>query len=209
MSATKNFLVSVFIYALILLSPELIASAKLEAATEIYLTTFSYILGAISLWLVNLKTTERPELEQKKAATTFEIISWGVIGFFLVLLIQVGIRSLEISFFGEAQPSQNTEKIVKIANQFPIFLYAVALGGPIMEEFIFRFSLTNYVAKKTNSWFAGIVSSLLFAVAHLDGHYLLYFSMGFCFFLLYKKTGSIYTSIIAHGLMNWLAILAR
>jgi len=206
MSAANNFLSTVLLYALILMSPGLFTA---NTATSVYATTVIYILGALSLWVINKKTTERPTFDPQKNVTSLKIIGWGIAGFVLVIFVQLIARLIETRWLGLPYVSENTENIAKVAKEFPIFLYAVAIGGPIMEEFVFRFSLINYLEKKITLWGAAIVSSLLFAAAHMDGHYLLYFSMGFCFFLLYKKTGSIYTAIISHGLMNLVALIFR
>jgi len=58
-----------------------------------------------------------------------------------------------------------------------------------------------------NTWLAFVISSLLFAIAHFDGHILLYFSLGMFFSLLYYVTGNIWTSIIAHAGMNALVVI--
>ena len=50
-----------------------------------------------------------------------------------------------------------------------------------MEEFVFRRSILGIVEKYTNFWVGAVISSLLFAFAHNDGHLLIYFFLGFSF----------------------------
>ncbi len=52
-----------------------------------------------------------------------------------------------------------------------------------------------------------IISSLAFAFMHNDSHIFLYAAIGLLFCWLYKKTGRIQTSMIAHILMNSVVIL--
>lgn len=78
-----------------------------------------------------------------------------------------------------------------------------------MEEFVFRRSLIGLTETYTGFWIAAIVSSSLFSIIHQDGHFFVYFSMGFFFALLYKMTGKIWTSIIAHCGMNALVVIAQ
>ncbi|NGW67999.1 CPBP family intramembrane metalloprotease, partial [Staphylococcus aureus] len=61
----------------------------------------------------------------------------------------------------------------------------------------------------TNFWIAATVSSAIFSLAHADGHFFVYFFMGFFFALLYKQTGKIWTSIIAHCGMNTIVIIVQ
>lgn len=78
-----------------------------------------------------------------------------------------------------------------------------------MEEFVFRRSILGIVGKYTNFWIRAIVSSLLFAFAHNDGHLLIYFFLGFFFSLQYKATGRIWTSMITHVGMNTLVVVVQ
>ncbi|OSP65982.1 hypothetical protein EFP6CTSP_04145 [Enterococcus faecium] len=58
-------------------------------------------------------------------------------------------------------------------------------------------------------WVGAVISSLLFAFAHNDGHLLIYFFLGFFFSLEYKATGRIWTSMITHVGMNTLVVLVQ
>ena len=91
----------------------------------------------------------------------------------------------------------------------PAFILATTIAGPIMEEFVFRRSILGIVEKYTNFWVGAVISSLLFAFAHNDGHLLIYFFLGFFFSLQYKTTGRIWTSMITHVGMNTLVVIVQ
>ncbi len=103
---------------------------------------------------------------------------------------------LESVLFGEATPSENTQNIIQMIMEAPAFILATTVAGPIMEEFVFRRSILGIISRYSNFWVGAVISSLLFAFAHNDGHLLIYFFLGFFFSLEYKATGRIWTSMI-------------
>ncbi|OJG58410.1 CAAX amino terminal protease [Enterococcus italicus DSM 15952] len=112
-----------------------------------------------------------------------------------------------MSVLGEASSSQNTNTILSFIKSNYLFILAVSVGGPILEEFVFRRALIGLLETKIPLWFAVIVSSLVFAIIHDDGHILLYTALGLVFSMLYIKTGRIWTSIISHVGMNTLVVV--
>jgi len=56
---------------------------------------------------------------------------------------------------------------------------------------------------KTNFWIAGILSGVIFSLVHGEPqHLLIYLAPGLIFAFLYSHTGRIWTSMLAHLLMN-------
>jgi len=89
-----------------------------------------------------------------------------------------------------------------------ILILSVTVVAPIYEEIIFRGILLKGMSKKINPAIALIVSSLFFAVVHLNvpqgiNAFLLGLVIGF----IYLTTDSIYLSIFAHLINNLLALL--
>ena len=105
--------------------------------------------------------------------------------------------------------SANTQGILELIFQNPLMILAVMIGGPIMEEFVFRRAIMGMVTRRSNLWLGVLVSAVLFALMHQDGHWLLYSALGAFFSLQYIITGSIWTSVITHVGMNTLVILAN
>ncbi|MBO0478432.1 CPBP family intramembrane metalloprotease [Vagococcus fluvialis] len=209
MSINKNTLWTVFAYACVLMSPVFFSKLPFIPNTMLAnLTAVMYILGAIILTVINLKTNKSNTLSEKKDDYGL-IVSLGLIAIVGSYFLQMIVVLIEVFVFKMPIESENTQNIAAIIRNLPFFMLAVMIGGPIMEEFVFRFSIINFLNQKLNIWVSAIISSFLFAAIHNDGHYLRYGSLGFLFFLVYKKTGSLLTAIIAHAGMNSFVVILQ
>ncbi|MCL1698263.1 MULTISPECIES: CPBP family intramembrane glutamic endopeptidase [unclassified Lysinibacillus] len=168
---------------------------------------------AIAL-IVSLIITSRDktfwDIYQGKKETIPLSIMWGIIGFFLVFFGQMIGAAIEMAIFGIQGGSQNTADIVNIAKGAPIAIFAIVVFGPILEEFVFRRVIFGSLVQTTNFWVAAIVSAIFFALIHNDfTHILLYTICGLIFAFLYHKTKRIWTSIIAHVMLNGFVTLVQ
>ncbi|PQF05249.1 CPBP family intramembrane glutamic endopeptidase [Enterococcus faecium] len=212
MSLKKYSFLSIFCYGLIFISPLILASIGLVKSTSelITATAVMYILGAVILAIFYFKQREPLAIESAvKKASVPKIVIYGLVGIFVALILQSIAVMLESILFGEATPSENTQNIIQMIMEAPAFILATTGAGPIMEEFVFRRSILGIISRYSNFWVGAVVSSLLFAFAHNDGHLLIYFFLGFFFSLEYKATGRIWTSMITHVGMNTLVVLVQ
>ena len=212
MSLKKYSFLSIFCYGLIFISPLILASIGLVKSTSelITATAVMYILGAVVLAIFYFKQREPLAIESAvKKASVPKIVIYGLVGIFVALLLQSIAVMLESVLFGEATPSENTQNIIQMIMEAPAFILATTIAGPIMEEFVFRRSILGIISRYSNFWVGAVISSLLFAFAHNDGHLLIYFFLGFFFSLEYKATGRIWTSMITHVGMNTLVVLVQ
>ncbi|OZH67886.1 CPBP family intramembrane glutamic endopeptidase [Enterococcus faecium] len=208
MSLKKYSFLSIFCYGLIFISPLILASIGLVKSTSelITATAVMYILGAVVLAIFYFKQREPLAIESAvKKASAPKIVIYGLVGIFVALILQSIAVMLESVLFGKATPSENTQNIIQMIMEAPAFI----LAGPIMEEFVFRRSILGIISRYSNFWVGAVISSLLFAFAHNDGHLLIYFFLGFFFSLEYKATGRIWTSMITHVGMNTLVVLVQ
>ncbi|BAK94450.1 CPBP family intramembrane glutamic endopeptidase [Tetragenococcus halophilus] len=203
MSVRKYSLLTIFMYIIAFFAP--IFAPTSQASTNV--TTVTYLLGAAFMIFLYLRQTNKLSFEKNKI-NLLPTLFWGIVGIFLAILLQTVIMQIE-QFFGIPIESQNTQNIIGIVLRQPLFALAAMVGGPIMEEFVFRRSLIGLFDSFAYPWIGIIVSSLIFAVVHQDGHLLLYFCLGFFLSLLYKKTGKIWTSMISHVGMNSLVVIAN
>ena len=91
---------------------------------------------------------------------------------------------------------------------YPLLIFMITVFAPVMEEFVFRKAIfTQLNMSRVGLYGSAVISALLFAFIHFDGHYLLYGSLGLWFSYLYYKTNNIFTPMLAHGLMNAFASL--
>nr|WP_245203039.1 CPBP family intramembrane glutamic endopeptidase [Jeotgalicoccus aerolatus] len=99
-------------------------------------------------------------------------------------------------------------------------ILVVVLFGPIIEEYVFRRAIfgeiyemipINSTAQKVLAFLAaGLVSGLIFAVAHADfTHILIYLSMSYVFSFLYVITGRLLVPIFVHVIMNGIVVLLQ
>lgn len=168
-----------------------------------------FTLGAIGMIVIEKRFNmtfpfERPLRKQKK-----EVLIWGIAGIFIALFAQNIASIIEVQFLGSPMESENTQMLVEVVRNYPIFILLIGVVGPIMEEFVFRKAIFGMLIEKTGGIGAAVISSLIFAFIHFDGLLLVYSTMGFVFSWLYFKTKNIWTPIIAHCLMNTLAVLAN
>ncbi|WP_275401138.1 CPBP family intramembrane glutamic endopeptidase [Enterococcus faecium] len=212
MSLKKYSFLSIFCYGLIFISPLILASIGLVKSTSelITATAVTYILGAVVLAIFYFKQREPLAIESAvKKASVPKIVIYGLVGIFVALILQSIAVMLESILFGEATPSENTQNIIQMIMEAPAFILATTVAGPIMEEFVFRRSILGIISRYSNFWVGAVISSLLFAFAHNDGHLLIYFFLGFFFSLEYKATGRIWTSMLTHVGMNTLVVLVQ
>ena len=176
----------------------------------VYGSLAAFVIGAIwMIWLSNKKDYQTSvELEDRNEKAGHPIL-WGVIGLFMALFAQYLASIIEVSILGIQPESVNTQSLVLVAKEFPLFILSVAVFGPIMEEYIFRKVIFGTLYDRIGGVGAAVVSSLIFAFIHIDGHLLVYSSMGFVFSYLYYKTKNITAPIIAHSLMNGIAVLLQ
>lgn len=212
MSLKKYSFLSIFCYGLIFISPLILASIGLVKSTSelITATAVMYILGAVVLAIFYFKQREPLAIESAvKKASAPKIVIYGLVGIFVALILQSIAVMLESVLFGKATPSENTQNIIQMIMEAPAFILATTVAGPIMEEFVFRRSILGIISRYSNFWVGAVISSLLFAFAHNDGHLLIYFFLGFFFSLEYKATGRIWTTMITHVGMNTLVVLVQ
>ena len=212
MSLKKYSFLSIFCYGLIFISPLILASIGLVKSTSelITATAVMYIVGAVVLAIFYFKQREPLAIESAvKKASAPKIVIYGLVGIFVALILQSIAVMLESVLFGKATPSENTQNIIQMIMEAPAFILATTVAGPIMEEFVFRRSILGIISRYSNFWVGAVISSLLFAFAHNDGHLLIYFFLGFFFSLEYKATGRIWTSMITHVGMNTLVVLVQ
>lgn len=213
MKLSKSSLLILITYFFIFFLPSILISLFNLGKYYIPIQTLDYLLGAVLLSTIALRTTELNSIEYARKPF-INAIFWGVIGLGLVLLLQFAINLITIAS-GASTASQNTQTLLTLAKSNPFFIFAITIGAPIMEELVFRKvlfgNLSNLLGwNNTNLGLVmtALISSLAFAFMHSDGHIVLYASIGLLFCWLYNRTGRIQTSMITHMLMNSLIAIS-
>ncbi|WP_071131284.1 CPBP family intramembrane glutamic endopeptidase [Enterococcus timonensis] len=209
MTLNPYALLNLVTYFVALFAPSLLTVMfKLDAGQASTLTIIFYVIGAALMIYFVPKLNEDLVVEKKSTQTkSSKAIYEGIIGIAIVTAVQIGANLIEAALTGGLQGSENTQGILDVIQQNFAFILLVSIAGPIMEEIFFRRTLIGFLGNHFNFWIGAVASSLLFYLAHQDGHFLLYFTMGMTLALIYRNTGKILTSIIAHAGMNTLVIL--
>lgn len=165
--------------------------------------TIWYFLGMIFLlWHTSKKTPPTPIEVANPYSTKTKIIVWGIIGSVLAILLQFLAIYLEQKLFNLQSVSQNTATLLVTMKAYPYYVVSILIFLPVIEELIYRKTIFGELSPFTGKIGAAIISALIFAFAHQDGHILMYSLIGLLFCFLYNRTGRIWTTMIAHVLMN-------
>ncbi|BDZ30077.1 type II CAAX endopeptidase family protein [Lactiplantibacillus sp. WILCCON 0030] len=193
-------------YFIVYALPTLLVTGFPHLGSEVYLIqTLDYLIGAIIIgWLAWHHA--QPNTIEQQPSTWLSTILWGLAGTFIVIVGQNAILNLT-RLLGQSTASENTSTLLAVGQKYPFFFLAVLVGAPIMEEIVFRKVIFGFFTPVTGSIGAAVISSLLFSFAHADGHLILYAFVGLFFCWLYRHTGRIQTSMIAHVLMNGAVVI--
>lgn len=184
--------------------------AEKQIAMSLTLAIIFAFLGTITMIVINYKEKWTPEapIIKESSAPIPKVLLWGVLGFIAAILIQIVASLIEQYLFGVPTESANTENLREMTKAYPLLIFMITVFAPVMEEFVFRKAIfTQLNMSRVGLYGSAVISALLFAFIHFDGHYLLYGSLGLWFSYLYYKTNNIFTPMLAHGLMNAFASL--
>jgi uncharacterized protein len=168
----------------------------------------SFTLALIFILLVLRKEMFQP-IRDVHALSPLESVFWGIVGIFLALFAQSAAASIEYAL-GIEMGSENTQQIVGLIQTTPLIIFVTSIIGPILEEIVFRKVIFGSLYKRLNFFFAGLISSLIFSIAHGEPeHLILYGAMGFTFAFLYVKTKRILVPIFTHVAMNTIVVIIQ
>ncbi|OLN21501.1 CAAX protease family protein [Domibacillus antri] len=182
---------------------------RMAAAAPGYWTVISFALATLITLLILRKSAYKNKIEQQPPVSAGAAVIWSILGVFLAFSAQYAAIIIETAL-GIEQGSENTQDIIEVVKQVPLMMLSVALFGPILEEIVFRKILFGSLYNKMPFFFAALISSLVFSIAHAElDHILLYAAMGFTFAFLYVKTKRIIVPIAAHVAMNTFVVLMQ
>ncbi|WP_026573992.1 CPBP family intramembrane glutamic endopeptidase [Bacillus sp. UNC438CL73TsuS30] len=163
---------------------------------------------ALIITLIILRKEMRNNRNERGTSLGLSII-WAFFGVFLALFAQAIAANIE-RLIGIEMGSENTKDIIHIIEEFPLAILVSSIFGPILEEIVFRKILFGTLHKRFNFFISAIISSVIFALAHMElEHILLYSAMGFTFAFLYVRTKHILVPIFAHVTMNTMVVIVQ
>jgi len=194
-------LIGLLLLSVLLYSNSVLTGPNLEANSSIVLS-FMFPSVAISYLLIKGKNVS--EIFQgfglSRDKLTLYAIAIGIAVFFAVILFDVGV-----SLFSAATNIQLPTNVQTVLAGTPAyFLIFTFLIAPINEEIFFRGFLVPRIGI--------ILSAIIFAILHLSYLSVSEFAAAFFFGLIagyvYKKTKSLYPSIVAHMIVNCVTIVS-
>lgn len=173
-----------------------------------YWLIISFSIGLIIVLIILRKEMKQFNLNHRGSGFGRSVI-WAIAGVFLALFAQSLAANIE-RLLGIEMGSENTKDIIKIIDSFPLAILVSSIFGPILEEIIFRKIIFGTLHKRFNFFISAFISSLIFALAHMEPkHILIYSAMGFTFAFLYVRTKHIIVPIFAHVAMNTLVVILQ
>ncbi|MEH6992796.1 type II CAAX endopeptidase family protein [Neobacillus drentensis] len=173
-----------------------------------YWLIFSFTLALVIILFLLRAEMKKPAVNERSSSFSYSAV-WAVIGVFLALFAQSLAANIE-RLIGVEMGSENTQQILTIIESFPLAILVSSVIGPILEEIVFRKIIFGTLHKRFNFFLSALISSVIFALAHMEPHHiLLYSAMGFTFAFLYVKTKQILVPIFAHVAMNTLVVVMQ
>ncbi|MGE7884442.1 CPBP family intramembrane glutamic endopeptidase [Bacillus sp. NPDC094077] len=171
------------------------------------------IMAAVFTFVVYLFCIKRYKLSWKDIGIrklSWKDFLWTVIALILLIVVSVAVlmimEKMDISF--------ENSKTETIQNDKSIYAFCIAGIGaavisPIYEEILYRGAFYTFFRNKYGIWSGVLISSIIFTVVHIPTYNTLpvNFLSGVVFAWLYEKTNSILSSMIAHAVFNFIAVL--
>lgn len=142
----------------------------------------------------------------------FAVKEWKIIILFsIILMVGAVIIVVLTSFLGNSWENSKTEAIQQNVTFFTVLIafISAAVISPIYEEIFYRGFLYRWLRTRTGFTGAILISSLIFTIVHIPAYNAMpvNFFSGIIFALAYERTGSIWPSVIIHGLTNGIMVL--
>lgn len=197
-------------------------SLSITAVSGIQLLTMSLILLSILFFMLTQGSMLLMKIwKERKGPNTpsiFYDFGMGFIAWFLAFPIVVVLSDLLdyliVALFGPQQYEQAAVSFVKTAMQNPeatlMSMLSVLVFAPIVEEFLFRGCLQNYLKQHLGYRVALLITAFCFAIFHLTpaqgiGNFsfaISLFILGIYLGFLYEKQGSLFAPIGLHMTFN-------
>lgn len=115
-------------------------------------------------------------------------------------LLQFISKILMVIFKGDTNTKELAEALIKNPFLLLFFYFFLGIIGPFAEEVFFRRFLYVRLRQKGNFWYAGLISSIIFTIAHVPSLFIFLTSLFLTY--VYEKERSILINIGLHGSIN-------
>jgi membrane protease YdiL (CAAX protease family) len=136
---------------------------------------------------------------------------WGVGGYFAALPLMLGISLLNQQIWQGQGGSNPLLQIVLEEGDglaLAIFFFTAAVAAPVFEELLFRGFLLPSLTRYVPVWGAIVLSSLIFAIAHLSLSEVLPLAvLGSVLGFVYTRSRGLLSSMLLHSLWNSITMI--
>ncbi|MDK2411044.1 CPBP family glutamic-type intramembrane protease [Aphanizomenon sp. PH219] len=133
-------------------------------------------------------------------------VLWGFGGYCTALPIVVVVSLINQKLWqgqGGSNPLLQMALESRDNTALGIFFFTAAIAAPFFEEFLFRGFLLPSLTRYTSVWGAILISSLLFAAAHLSlSEILPLTALGIVLGIVYTRSRNLLSSMLLHSLWN-------
>jgi len=195
-------------------NPGMTETEMLDAVMPYQATAFA--IGVVIVIILGHIHKNKNRIERGRQSDIPVTIAWIVGGVFIAYGSQVLAGLLNVYVLGNPLESENTSGIIEMIESAPFMILVVALLGPILEEYVFRRAIFGEIyemipgPKIVGFLVAGLLSGLVFALAHWDfTHIVIYLAMAYAFSFLYVISGRLIVPILVHMIMNGIVVLIQ
>lgn len=197
-SFSAVFCAAVLIHILVEIFASIIGSKyEIPIFMQLILSEMTIILPGLT-WIVLNKASFRETLKFKpiKVSTIFMSILLIELLSPLVTLINL----LSQLYEGNAVVDMS---VSAIGENKLLLLFIMGFFGPFVEEFVFRGIIANGMNRFSSALGAAVVSGLMFGLLHMNFNQFCYaFVLGIIFHIVNYASGSVYTSMVMHTVVN-------
>ena len=186
------------------------ATGTIQAAIAI--AVFALLLGICVFVFASLVRGRNPvSLFGLSRLSPHKILGWSVAAFLVAYTAMIGVAYAQQYFIGKEEDLQEVVKTL-MGSDNPALKVILAISAmivaPLVEEILFRGYLYAVIKRYSGCCFAGITTSLLFAVVHgnLPGIMPL-FTLAIILTLAYELTGCLWVPIATHSLFNTIQVI--
>ncbi|WP_074532760.1 type II CAAX endopeptidase family protein [Bacillus paranthracis] len=172
---------------------------------------YGRILGYFSACIVTL-ILMKPDIKRvsSNAYPPKKTILWCIYGILIYFLVQAIYGLIAIAVFNMDPNSEHSEMIKTKFISFPFIIVNITIFAPIMEEILTKKIILDTLRKRTNVYFACLITSLAFALLHMELASIIPYTLaGLVYAFLYVKTDRLIVPIVVHMTINILAILVK
>jgi len=178
---------------------------------QVNVVQFSFYVGIGAVLLPGLpRVAGRSLPELGLAVPQGRQLLWGVLGL-PVMLVATSIIGLIVT----AVAGQHEQAALRMLPRFNTpglllsFAFVASVAAPFFEELFFRGLIFNALRARLSFWPSALVSALIFAGAHGDPWaFFPLCGVGICLAYIYWRSGSLWASMVAHGLFNAFSLVA-